>query len=89
MKILVFAVCLTPGFFGLFDSVYRAAFRQPGDSALGAGGGGSAPTPTVDLKVSEKSAFGPPRGCASGSLWQKYYFGYGESFFIKKYECFI
>ncbi len=24
---------------------------------------------TVDLKVSEKSAFGPPRGCASGSLW--------------------
>ena len=25
--------------------VYRAAFRQPGDSALGVGGGGSAPTP--------------------------------------------
>ncbi len=24
---------------------------------------------TVDLKVSEMSAFGPPRGCASGSLW--------------------
>ena len=23
---------------------------------------------TVDLKVSEMSAFGPPRGCASGSL---------------------
>ena len=26
---------------------------------------------TVDLKVSEMSAFGPPRGCASGSLWVK------------------
>ena len=25
--------------------VYRAAFRQPGDSALGVVGGGSAPTP--------------------------------------------
>ena len=24
---------------------------------------------TVDLKVSEMSAFGHPRGCASGSLW--------------------
>ena len=23
----------------------------------------------VDLKVSEMSAFGPPQGCASGSLW--------------------
>ena len=23
----------------------------------------------VNLKVSEMSAFGPPRGCASGSLW--------------------
>ena len=26
-------------------TVYRAAFRQPGDSALGVDGGGSAPTP--------------------------------------------
>jgi hypothetical protein len=26
-------------------AVYRAAFRQPGDAALGVGGGGSAPTP--------------------------------------------
>ena len=26
-------------------TVSRAAFRQPGDSALGVGGGGSAPTP--------------------------------------------
>ena len=24
---------------------------------------------TVDLKVSKMSAFGPPQGCASGSLW--------------------
>ena len=27
------------------STVYRAAFRQPGDSALGVVGGGSAPTP--------------------------------------------
>ena len=33
-------------------------------------GGGSDPTPpNFDLKVSEMSALGPPRGCASGSLW--------------------
>ena len=36
---------------------------------------------TVDLKVSEMSAFGPPRGCASGSLWVN--ISKKESFFIK------
>ena len=43
----------------------------------------------VDLKVSEMSAIGPPRGCASGSLWvnigKK---GFKNVFFIKN-EGFI
>ena len=39
----------------LIDTVYRAAFRQPGDSALGVDGGGSAPTQEIFWKHPSKT----------------------------------
>ena len=54
----------------IFEEIENTAFGSEHYSALGWLVGALPPHPrTVDLKVSEMSAFGPPRGCASGSLW--------------------
>ena len=64
---------LVPGGFGHPEVVHLGSpeIRPWGwvVGALGVDGGGSASTPSKCLKASEKSAFRPPQGCASGSLW--------------------